>query len=207
VASFHQASRADDNAAHNGYLTLAPAQPSSVSAKVDIIEFFSYTCPVCFSYEAPLAAWVEKNRERIIFKRVPMSIRPEWAPAQKMYFTLELLGKAEVMHNKVFNAIHKEQSSIKSDAAIFNLVENLGLNRKQFMAMYYSAAVEAKVSQAKQMQTSYHIDQVPLVAVGGRYLTSPAKVSEMPELEQTEAALQKRSLQILDQLISKIQSN
>jgi thiol:disulfide interchange protein DsbA len=202
-----QAGIAADSAKSNGYLTLFPAQAKSTSDKVEIIEFFSYTCPVCFSYDAPLAAWIAKNRERIVFKRIPMSIRPEWEPAQKMYFALELLGKADVMHNKIFKAIHQERSSIKNDEAIFNLVEKLGLNRKQFTAMYLSSAVQEKVQQAMQMQTSYQIDQVPLVAIDGRYLTSPAKAAEMIGDDKSETELQQMSFTILNGLISKIRKD
>ena len=205
-AMFSHLSYSADTAKLNGYLTLPQAQARGTNGQVEIIEFFSYTCPVCFSYETPLAEWAEKNRERIIFKRIPMRIRPEWAPAQKMYFTLELLDKADGMHKKVFDAIHQEHSSIKSDEAIFNLIEKLGINRQQFSAIYFSAAVQTKVKQALQMQSAYQIDQVPLVAIDGRYLTSPAKVSEMVGEEQTEVDLQKRSFHILDTLIAQIKS-
>ena len=195
---------------HPGYLPLAQPQArtqSAVGAKVEVIEFFSYTCPICFSYEPALTGWVARAGDRIAFRRVPIGLRATWVPAQKMYFALELLGKADVMHKKIFNAIHVDKMSVQSDEAVIDLVASLGLNRKQFSETYHSAAVQAKVAQALQMQKAYQIDQVPLVAVDGRYLTSPAVAGEQVGADKPLPELQAASLKILDDLIAKPRTN
>jgi len=190
-----------------GYLPLAESQARTAGGKVEVIEFFSYTCPICFSYEPVLAAWVARTGDRIVFKRVPAGLRQSWLPAQKMYFALEVMGKVDVMHKKIFNAIHVDKMSVQSDEAVIELVASLGLNRKQFSETYYSAAVQAKVAQALQMQKAYQIDQVPLVAVDGSYLTSPAIAGEQVGADKPLPDLQAASLKILDELIAKPRLN
>lgn len=197
------ASLAAENLNLNGYLTLKQAQPQEVGEKIEVIEFFTYACPFCFAYEPALSAWVARNIDRIAFKRVPVSLRPEWDPVQKLYFALELLGKSEVMHAKVFDAIHKERRSIKSDEAVGDLIEHLGLDRKQFNEAYFSSDVRAKIGTVLQMQRDYEVNQVPLVAVRGLYLTSPAKAGDMGGDDKTFAELGALSLTILDGLLVK----
>jgi thiol:disulfide interchange protein DsbA len=194
---------AAENLPANGYLTLAIAQPQGAGSKVEVMEFFTYACPICFSYEPELSAWAERNRDRIVFKRVPVSLRRDWAPVQKMYFALELMGQAEVLHKKVFDAIHKEKLSIKSDEALGNLAEHLGLDRKQFKEVYFSAAVQAKIQRALQLQQDYQIDQVPMVSVDGRYLTSPATVAAMVGDDKPFNELEALSLRTLDSLLAR----
>lgn len=187
----------------NGYLTLQQAQPQGLGEKIEVIEFFTYACPFCFAYEPTLSAWVERNQDRITFKRVPVSLRPEWDPVQKLYFALELLGKSEVMHTRVFDAVHKERRSIRSDEAVGELVEHLGLDRKHFNEAYFSAEVRTKIGKVLQMQRDYEVNQVPLVAVSGQYLTSPAKAGDMAGDDKTFDELGTLSLTILDGLLVK----
>jgi thiol:disulfide interchange protein DsbA len=186
-----------------GYLTLNISPAQSAGSKVEVVEFFTYACPICFSYEPALSAWAAQNSGRIVFMRVPVSLRHDWLPVQKLYFALELLGQSEALHSRVFDAIHKERRSIKSDEAIGNLAEYLGLNRKQFDAVYFSSEIQEKIKTAAQMQLAYQIDQVPMVAVEGRYLTSPAKVADMVGDDKPIAELEALSLRILDDLLVK----
>jgi thiol:disulfide interchange protein DsbA len=122
---------------------------------------------------------------------------------QKMYFALEVMDKSVVLHKKVFDAIHIDHASIKSDEAVILLAERLGLDRKQFELAYFSPEVLAKVKYAKKLQMDYEIDQVPLVAVGGRYLTSPATAAEMVGDDKPLSGLESISVKILDDLLAK----
>lgn len=194
---------AGENLNSNGYVTLQQAQPQGLGEKIEVIEFFTYACPFCFAYEPVLSAWVARNIDRIAFKRVPVSLRPEWDPVQKLYLALEMLGKSEAMHAKVFDAIHKERRSIKSDEAVGDLIEQLGLDRKQFNEAYFSEEIRTKIGKVMYMQLDYEVNQVPLVAVRGQYLTSPAKAGDMAGDDKTFAELGDLSLTILDGLLVK----
>ena len=196
-----QACMAADVQDAKGYQVLRTPQSRMAGGNVEVIEFFSYTCPICFSYEPAVSDWLSRTYDRISFRRVPVGLRPDWVPAQKMYFALELMGKADVMHKKVFNAIHIEKRSIKSDEAVIELIAFLGLNRKRFSEAYYSQDVQEKVHQALQMQKAYEVEQVPMVAVDGRFLTSPAIAAAMAGNDKPLSELQAISFNIVDDLI------
>ena len=50
----------------------------------------------------------------------------------------------------------------------------LGVDPAKFATTYNSFAVENRCQQAVKLQDSYNIDGVPTIAIGGRFLTSPA---------------------------------
>ena len=52
------------------YTTLAAPQPVPAGKKVEVIEFFMYHCPHCNALEPQLEAWVKKQGENIVLKRV-----------------------------------------------------------------------------------------------------------------------------------------
>src|SRR5437868_5069067 len=60
------------------YRKLEPRQPTDVPAgKIEVLEFFRYSCPHCFSFEPVLAAWVARLPKDVVFKRVPVSFQDE----------------------------------------------------------------------------------------------------------------------------------
>jgi thiol:disulfide interchange protein DsbA len=80
------------------YLTLPEVRQGEAGDKVEVIEFFSYACPHCNAFEPSISEWVKKQGGRIAFKRVPLAFHPQWVPLQKMYLSLEALGKVDEFH-------------------------------------------------------------------------------------------------------------
>ncbi|MGV3741051.1 MAG: thiol:disulfide interchange protein DsbA/DsbL, partial [Burkholderiaceae bacterium] len=124
------------------YLTLEPARQTESGKRVEVTEFFWYSCSHCNAFEAPLKDWVKKQGDAIVFKRVPVQfgITPEqqqrFVPQQKLYYTLEAMGKVDTLHQKVFDAIHIQRQRLDSDAAVADFIEKQGVDRKQFLDVY-----------------------------------------------------------------------
>lgn len=184
------------------YRTLEQAQQTDSGSKVEVTEFFWYSCPHCNAFEPELEAWVKKQGAKIVFKRVPVAFRESFIPQQKLYYALEALGKLDELHAKVFHAIHVERQGLDTDAAIADFVAKQGVDRKKFLDAYNSFSVQSKVRQATQLQAAYKVDGVPLVAVEGRYLTSPSIVGESIG-NKPEPVLQASTLQVMDFLVAK----
>ncbi len=53
------------------YIELKPPQSTESSGKVEVIEFFWYRCPHCYSLEPDLESWVKRLPRDVQFKRVP----------------------------------------------------------------------------------------------------------------------------------------
>lgn len=185
------------------YRTLEQPQQTDARDKVEVTEFFWYSCPHCFALEKPLDAWVKQQGDKISFKRVPVAFRPTFVPQQKLYYTLEVLGKLDELQMKVYQAIHVERKQLDTDAAILEFAVKNGIDQKKFQDVYNSFAVQTKVRRAAQMQDAYRIDGVPMLAVGGRYMTSPSMVSQSIR-SNADAALHGGTMQVLDWLVAKV---
>lgn len=187
------------------YVTLSQPQAANGGGKVEVLEFFWYSCPHCNTLEAPLVDWVKKKGDTISFKRVPVAFREAFIPQSKLYYTLEALGKVDDMHEKVFHAIHVGRNPLDTEKRIVDFAASQGIDKKQFLDMYNSFSVTSKVQQAKKLQEVFQIDGVPVLAIGGRYKTSPAMVSKSMG-GQPSSILNAATLQVADHLISKASS-
>ncbi|HTN65393.1 MAG TPA: thiol:disulfide interchange protein DsbA/DsbL [Burkholderiaceae bacterium] len=184
------------------YRTLEQPQQTAPGNKVEVTEFFWYNCPHCNAFEPALEDWVKKQGDKIVFKRVPIAFRDSFIPQQKLYYTLEALGQVDELHKKVFYAIHVERQRLDTDNEIADFIGKQGVDKKKFLDMYNSFAVQTKVRQATQLQAAYQVDGVPLVAINGRYLTSPSIVGASIG-NRPEAVLQSSTLQVMDFLVAK----
>lgn len=204
LSLFAAAAGASPSSPVNGtdYRTLDKAQATSAGKKVDVAEFFWYSCPHCNALEPTLEAWVKKNADRINFKRVPVIFRDTFIPQQKLYYTLEAMGLVDTLHAKVFRAIHAERQRLDTDKQIADFIAKQGVDMKKFNDTYNSFGVQAKVRQAAQLQNDYQIDGVPTIAVDGRYLTSPSIVGAGLG-NRPEQVLFDATTQVLDFLVTK----
>lgn len=184
------------------YRTLDKAQQTDSGNKVEVTEFFGYFCPHCNALEPELAAWVKKQGDRIVFKRVPVAFRDTMIPQQKLFYTLEAMGRVEDLHPKVFQAIHVQRQSLDSDAAITDFIVKQGVDKQKFLDVYNSFGVQSKAKRATQLQQAYQVDGVPLLAVDGRFLTSPSIVSASVG-NRPEPVLHAATFQVLDWLVAK----
>lgn len=185
-----------------GFTTLADPQPTESGKKVEVVEFFSYADPHCALFDPMLHNWAKGKGGAIQFKRIPVGFRPDWVPLQKVYYALESMGKLEELHPKVFHALHVERAQIRTDAEATALMVKLGVDKAKFTEAMTSFSINSKFKRATQLQGSYKVDQVPLIVVDGRYVTSPAVVGEGTR-ERDEIKLGMMALSVMDQLIAK----
>jgi thiol:disulfide interchange protein DsbA len=206
LAALAATAQATPQAPVNGtdYKTLDKAQTTDATAgKVEVVEFFWYSCPHCFALDPALEAWVKKEGNAISFKRVPVAFRPSFVPQQKLYYALEAMGRLHDLHPKVFNAIHAERKPLDTDAAITDYIVAQGVDKAKFLEVYNSFGVQTKAKRAAQLQEAYKIDGVPTLAIDGRYLTSPSIVGAGMGGNQPEPALHAAALQVASFLVDK----
>jgi thiol:disulfide interchange protein DsbA len=202
LAALGAAATPSNPQAGTDYRVLDKPQQTDSGAKVEVTEFFWYSCPHCAALEPSMEQWVAKQGDRIVFKRVPVAFRDSMAPQQKLYYALEALGKVDEMQNKVFEAIHQQRIPLNTDAQIADWIGKQGIDKQKFLDAYNSFGVQSKVRRATQLQQAYQVDGVPLLAVEGRYETSPSIVGEGLG-SQPEPVLHAATLQVLDWLVAK----
>lgn len=185
------------------YRTLEKAQQTDSGKKVEVTEFFWYSCPHCFAFEPALVDWVKKQGDKIVFKRVPVAFRDSFVPQQRLYYTLEAMGRLDDLHKKVFHTIHVERRSLDTEKSIVDFIEKQGVDKQKFLELYNSFGVQSKARRATQLQTAYQVDGVPMIAIDGRFLTAPSIVGASVG-NQPEPALHAATLQVMDALVARV---
>jgi thiol:disulfide interchange protein DsbA len=160
------------------YAIINPPQPTNVApGKVEVLEVFWYGCGHCYELDPYLESWKKNKPAGIEFVRVPVV----WGPGHKLharlFYTLQVLGKLESHHTKVFNTIHRggnmligndEASTLKLQRA---WAEANGINGADFEREWNGFAVMTAVQRAEQLTKRYRVAGVPVMFVAGKYQT------------------------------------
>lgn len=155
------------------YLRLAQRQPTLDASRIEVLEFFAYTCPHCFAFEPALDAWSRKQPADVLFRRIPVAFREvPFVLHQKLYFTLETMGLVDALHRKVFAAIHVERNMLDSPEKILDFAVKNGVDKAKFADVLNSFGVATKARQAAALSVGYKIDGTPALGVNGEFLTS-----------------------------------
>ena len=176
------------------YLSLKQRAPIEAAAgKIEVVEFFWYSCPHCNAFEPELNAWLTKLPPKVEFKRVPVRFRADFEPQQRLFYTLEAMGQLSKMHGKVFHTIHVERNPLTTAEAIFDWVSKQGLDRKAFENTFNSFGVVGKAKRAAQLQEAYQVEGVPALGVAGRFYVDGNLSGTMG-----------RALKIVDHLLTRV---
>ena len=176
------------------YLTLDKRVPTDAGkGKIEVIEFFWYSCPHCNAFEPRFAEWVSKVSKDIEVKRVPVRFRDDFEPQQRMFYVLEALEKVEALHVKLFQSIHVERQNLSSADALATWAEKQGIPKAKFQEVYNSFGIVSKARRATQLQESFKVQGVPALGVAGRFYTDGSLAGSM-----------ERALQIADYLLGEV---
>jgi thiol:disulfide interchange protein DsbA len=174
------------------FLTLdRPVATESGTGKVELIEFFWYSCPHCNMFEPNFAQWVKNAPKDVVVRRIPVSFRDDFAPQQRLYFTIEALNLMETLHPKVFAAIHVDKLLLNTDASVLAWAEKQGVDKVKFNEVYKSFGVASKLKRAVQLQNDFKVEGVPSLGVAGRYY-----------IDGTLAGSMDRALKVAESLIA-----
>lgn len=183
LASLPAQAQATAAQAGKDYVQLAqPVGTNVATGKVEVLEFFWYSCGHCNNFEPTFEAWVKKQPDDVVVQRVPVAFQQNgnFVPQQKLYYTLEALGLLDKLHAVVFDAIHRERKRLNSDKLVIEWAASNGVDAKKFEETYNSFAVANAVRRATQLQDQYRVEGVPSLAVAGKFYTDGTKTGSMP---------------------------
>ena len=172
------------------YLKLdRPVPTESEAGKIELIEFFWYSCPHCNAFEPSFAEWVKNAPKDVVVRRIPVAFRDDFAPQQRLFFTLEVMGLLDKLHAKVFQAVHVERLTLNTDASIQNWIEKQGVDKTKFADTFKSFGVASKVKRAVQLQNDFKIEGVPSLGVAGKFYTDGSLAGSMERAMQVTESL------------------
>ncbi len=182
--------------AGNDYYVVDPRAPVEAPAgKIEVVEFFWYSCTHCNAFEPTLDAWVKKLPKDVVFRRAHVAFRADFAPQQRLFGAIESMGLLEKLHAKVFAAIHVEKRKLDKAETIVEWVVQQGVDKAKFLEHYNSFAVVTKASKWSQLQNAYKVEGVPSLGVAGRFYTDGTLAKGMP-----------RALQVVESLLADIRA-
>ncbi|MCX8514431.1 MAG: hypothetical protein RL017_193 [Pseudomonadota bacterium] len=177
------------------YTILASAVDPTVEpkGKVNVKEFFSFSCPFCKAAEPFVDASLIPNKS-IDLERVQVVWDDVTATYAKLNATLDIMNITK-MYPIIFNEVKAEQGiegkeyvqGINQPSKIKSLFATNGYSAAQvdkIMATYNSFSVSAKVAQYKTMMTKYNINSTPTFIVADKYVVSAASPARLVEVVQ-----------------------
>jgi thiol:disulfide interchange protein DsbA len=176
------------------YLPVSP--PVSIELppgrKAEVVEFFWYECPHCFAFDPAVEAWRARLPADVAFRRVPVGFTARHQATQKLYYALQVMGALDVMHPRVFSAIHLLHQRLLSEAEMVAFAAANGIDGPKFADTLRSFQVSNLANKARSLSDAYKCDAVPMLGVNGRWTTSGA-----------QAGNNERSLAVVDYLVER----
>ncbi|OZI33765.1 thiol:disulfide interchange protein [Bordetella genomosp. 5] len=154
------------------YVAINPPLPSDTPGKIEVLEFFAYSCPHCAAMQPMVEDWAKTAPSDVVLKQVPIAFNAGMKPLQQLYYTLAALDRLD-LNDKVFTAIHGERKRLFDKKAMGEWAASQGVDRARFDAVFDSFSVQTQVERANQLAQAYRIEGTPSFSVGGKFMTSP----------------------------------
>ena len=182
------------------YFQVDTPQPTSTPGKIEVLEIFSYACPVCWRflpYADKIARTLPADAQMVY---VPASFIPQedWPLFQRAFFAAKALGVEAKTHDAMFKAIHATGELAVVDPAT-NRLKNpapglddvarfyvkYGVKPADFIATANSFAVNTQMRRADALIKAYGVTGTPTMIVNGKWrydIGSAGGVDQMVEL-------------------------
>jgi len=167
----------------------------TVTAKPQVLEFFSFYCGHCFNFEPimkqlktdlPADVEVKKNHVNFLGKQMgPM--------LTKAYAAAEILKVEDKVADLIFSQLHTQKRGINGEEGILEIFEKAGVSNADAKAALASFPVNGIASQMKRNTETFQIRGVPAVIINGKYQVIPSSVKSNDELIELVAYLAKKT--------------
>jgi thiol:disulfide interchange protein DsbA len=152
------------------YEQLSPQPPQGkVGDKIEVLEFFMFSCPHCYNFEPHVAKWKKSKAADVEFIKVPAMFGRHTNMHGQAFYALESMGELNRIQDAFFNEIHQNGNGMKTREDLDAFLAREGVDKKAFNAAMKSFAVASKSNRAASLMRRYGINGVPSLVVDGRY--------------------------------------
>lgn len=157
---------------------LIEGAPVETGGPVEVLEFFSYLCSHCNTFEPYINAWKKRKPEGVEFRRIPVVFgRGSWELYARGYVTADMLKVGEEAHTAMMDRLWKEKAVMRTMDELADFYSQFGVDREKFLATASSFAVDSKIKRDQLKLQAYGITGTPSLVVGGKYrITGSAAV-------------------------------
>lgn len=154
------------------YVRIAPPLPAASGDQIEVVEFFYFGCPVCYELEPMFSRWSENLPGGVVMRRVPALANANWENFARLFYTLEFMGEVSRLNWPIYESIHFEEVSLNVEPVMIKWLSGKGIDSGQFLQIYRSPEVEAKLVEARELIRRYGVKGVPSIAVDRKFQTS-----------------------------------
>lgn len=166
------------------YQVLASAGPRSSAEPIEVVEFFWYGCPACFSFEPLVERWKQQLADDVRFIRIPVMWSADHERYARLYYAAEALGRIDEMHQQVFRDFHLENRRLRNDADVEAFFARFGVSSEQFREAWNAFSVTSNLNNARRLGSpaGYGINSTPTVVVNGRYIANGPELTSLDDV-------------------------
>lgn len=139
---------------------------------VRVVEYFSYACPHCRSWDRDMVDWAETLPEGVVFERVHVAYSETDRTLARAHLALKRNDALQANHERIFNAIHDRQRRLGTAAALADFVQGHGIDRETFLTAMRSPAVVRQVAAGERAFAALGLGGVPALVVDGKHVVN-----------------------------------
>ena len=146
------------------------------TAEPEVLEFFSFWCPHCYSFEPIVAQVKEKLDDGVKFQKVHVNFMGFTGPdvqdaATRAMLVARNLGKETQLNGAVFKYIHVQRSHVTNLNDLRNIYIVNGVDGDEFDKLAGSFGVNSQLQKNNKVIQQYreHLRGVPNFIVNGKY--------------------------------------
>ncbi len=159
------------------FFTLSKPLAVPGDGKIEVVEFFWFGCPHCYSFEPVLESWIAKRPADVAFRRVPVGFTARQETHQRVYYTWEALGLVGTMHMSTFMRFQIQRKPIDSLDDMVAFAQQSNVDVAKVRAAWNSFGVQTRCQQAKRLTDDYAVDRTPEMGIQGRFTAVGGPVS------------------------------
>lgn len=155
-----------------GIYTQIPGQQFKFDGKiVEVIEFLSFYCDGCYSFEKSIPIIKGNFPKKIKWKIIPIYWGKGSPKPGEAYLLAEEAGKGEKMKEAIFRANFIEKKDIGDVKVLEAIGKNIGLG-PDFSKRLEAGEKAKDVQKALDMARAYGVDETPTLIIAGNIMTN-----------------------------------
>jgi len=140
---------------------------------VDVVEFLSFSCGHCYSFERSIPVIKGNFPKKIKWRIVPIywGERASTKPGEA-YLLAEEAGKGEEMKKALFQASMVDKLNIENISVLEKIASETGLGF-DFSKKLRAGEKAGEVRKGLQLAREYRVNETPTLIIAGNIMTSP----------------------------------
>lgn len=152
------------------YEVLKKPIPQQDASKIEVLEFFDYSCIHCQNFDPVLLSYSKTFPKDVYLRSEHVVWMPEMLGLARVAAAVNASGLKYQANPAIYNAIHEQKINL-ADTATFKswAAAQKSFDSKKLIAAYDAPASLAAAKKMQRLTETYRIDGTPDVIVGGKY--------------------------------------